>query len=91
MERDYEITCKKCGSNEVYLLSQQIKKRKWRQRHDVIDRKMKYYFCISSGDSDFEENDKLVLVRMSLICEACGMENSQYHLDLIEELKKDFS
>jgi hypothetical protein len=90
MERTYEIECNYCKSNEIYLLSNQIKERKWRQRSGIENKKLIYYFCISSKDPDYANNNKETLNKLSLICEHCGMDNSEFHKDLLKELEKDF-
>jgi hypothetical protein len=88
MERSKEITCNNCGSTKLYLLTETVSKRKWRQTSSLFDRRdgRKYYFAISSSDPDYANNNESYLQKIDLICEACGnILNSEYPEVLQEE------
>ena len=91
-ERDYEIFCTRCGSSKLYLFTEELRSRKWRQTSSVFNRKegRKFYFAISSSDPDFAHNDERKLERISLICENCGLNNTTDYSEIVEQSAKDF-
>ena len=93
MERNNEIKCAHCGSTKLYLLTEHVSKRKWRQTSSLFNRAdgRKYYFAISSSDQDYANNDERYLQKMDLICESCGCNNNSEYPEVLEEEAKGWS